>query len=80
MKCHSAKPAGDGHAPRGWRLTVAVIALITGPLVLYQILLLFGVPAALVSGAVAVIVLKHLGLLAVLLAPMYALLRRRPRR
>ena len=75
-----SQPAGGGHAPRGWRLTVAVIALIAGPLVLYQILPLFGVPAALVSGAVAVIVLKHLGLLAVLLTPMYALLRRRPRR
>jgi hypothetical protein len=73
--------AGDGRrAPNRRRLAVLVIALIVGPLVLYQVLPLIGVPAALVSGAVAVIVLKHLGILAVLLTPTYPLLRRRPRR
>ena len=73
--------AGDGRrAPSRWRLAAAVIALIAAPLVLYQILPLIGISVALVSGAVAVIVLKHIGLLAVLLTPMYALLRRRPRR
>ena len=48
--------------------------------VLYQVLPLIGVPVALGSGAMAVILLKHLGILAVLLTPMYALLRRRSRR
>jgi hypothetical protein len=61
-------------------LAAAAIGLIAGPLVLQQVLPLIGVPAALVSGAVAVILLKHLGILAVLLTPMYAVLRRRPRR
>jgi hypothetical protein len=76
-----SRKAGDGrHAPGRWRLAAAAIALIAGPLVLYQVLPLIGVPVALASGAVAVILLKHLGILAVLLTPMYALLRRRPRR
>ena len=61
-------------------MAAATIALMAAPLVLYQVLPLIGVPVALVSGAVAVILLKHLGVLAVLLTPMYALLRRRPRR
>jgi hypothetical protein len=77
----TSQEAGDRHrAPRRWRLAALVIALIAGPLVLYQILPRLGVPAALVSSAVALVVLKHLGLLAVLLTPRYALLRRRPRR
>lgn len=77
----ATREGGDGrHAPSRWRLAAIAVALIAGPLVLYQVLPLIGVPAALVSGAVAVILLKHLGILAVLLTPMYALLRRRPRR
>lgn len=76
-----SREAGDGrHAPGRWRLATVAIALIAGPLVLYQVLPLIGVPVAVVSGAVAVILIKHLGILAVLLTPMYALLRRRPRR
>jgi hypothetical protein len=76
-----SRDVGDGRgAPSRWRLAAAVTALIAGPVALYQILPLIGVPTALVAGAVAVIVLKHLGILAVLLTPMYALLRRRPRR
>jgi hypothetical protein len=77
----ASREAGDGrHAPGRWRLAAAAIVLMGGPLVLYQVLPLIGVAVALVSGAVAVILLKHLGILAVLLTPMYALLRRRPRR
>ena len=74
--------AGDGRrrTPSRWPLAAAVIALVAGPLVLYQVLPLIGVPMALVSGAVGVIVLKHLGLLALLLTPVYGLLRRRPKR
>lgn len=77
----ASREDGEGrHAPGRWRLAAVAIALMAGPLVLYQVLPLIGVPVALVSGAVAVILLKHLGILAVLLTPMYALLRRRPRR
>ena len=77
----ASQGAGDGRHPRHrWRSVAAVIVLIAGPVVLYQVLPLIGVPAALVSGAVALIALKHLGLLAVLLTPMYALLRRRSSR
>lgn len=77
----ASQGAGGGRGAKGrWQLAAAVIALIAGPAVLYKVLPLTGVPVALVSGAVAVIALKHLGLLAVLLTPMYALRRRRSRR
>jgi hypothetical protein len=59
---------------------VALATLIGGPIMLYFLLPLAGVPIALASGVVTIVALKHLGLLAVLLAPLYALLRRRPRR
>jgi hypothetical protein len=59
---------------------VAIAALIAGPIVLYLVLPLAGVPVALVSGLVAIVVLKHLGLLALLAAPLYAILRRRRER
>jgi hypothetical protein len=65
---------------RPWRLPVALAALIAGPILLYFLLPLAGVPIALVSGVVAIVALKHLGLLAVLVAPFYAIFRRRPRR
>jgi hypothetical protein len=61
-------------------LAAIALALIAAPLALYRVLPLLGVPVALVSGAVAVILLKHLGILTVLLAPTYALLRRRRKR
>jgi hypothetical protein len=54
-------------------------ALIGGPILLYLLLPLAGMPIAVASGVVAIVALKHLGLLAVLVAPFYALLRRRPR-
>ena len=68
------------HPLRHWLLPVAVTALIAGPILLYFLLPFAGVPIALVSGAVAIVALKHLGLLAVLLAPLYAMLRQRSRR
>ena len=61
------------------RWLLAVAALVAGP-ILYFLLPFVGVPIALVSGAVAIVALKHLGLLAVLVAPFYAILRRRSRR
>jgi hypothetical protein len=68
------------HLFRRWLLPVAVAALIAGPILLYFLLPFAGVPIALVWGAVAMVALKHLGLLAVLLAPLYAILRHRSRR
>ena len=65
---------------RPWALGIAVLALIAGPLVLYEILPWAGIPAAAASGIVALVAIKHLGLLALLLTPIYALLRRRSRR
>ena len=71
---------GDGrHTLRPWVLLVVLVALIGGPIMLYHILPLAGVSAAVTSSVVVVVALKHLGLLAVLLAPLYALVRRRPR-
>jgi hypothetical protein len=64
---------------RPWLFALALGALIGGPILLYFLLPLAGMPIALASGVVAIVALKHLGLLAVLVAPLYALLRRRPR-
>jgi hypothetical protein len=58
---------------------LAVVALIAGPIVLYRILPWAGVPAAAAAGMAAIVAIKHLGLLAVLLTPIYALVRRRSR-
>lgn len=66
-------------ARRSWLFTLVLSALIGGPLLLYFLLPLAGLPSALASGVVAIVALKHLGVLAVLVAPLYALLRR-PRR
>jgi hypothetical protein len=67
---------GHHHSLQGWLLLVAVVALIAGPIVLYFLLPLAGMPLALASGVVAIVALKHLGLLAIVLAPLYAILRR----
>ena len=64
---------------RPWALVVAVV-LIAGPVLLYRVLPRAGRPAAAAAGLVAIVAIKHLGLLAVLLAPIYALLHRRFRR
>ena len=69
----------DRHSVRPWLLFVAAVVLIGGPIILYHVLPLAGVPAALVSGVVVVVAVKHLGLMAVLLTPLYALLRRQRR-
>jgi hypothetical protein len=45
--------------------------LIAGPVILYMLLPLARVPAATASVVVVVIALKHLGLLAALLTPLY---------
>ena len=72
---------GHGHSSRrALLLTVAVATLIVGPVILYWVLPLAGVPAALVSGVVLVAAVKHLGLLAVTLPPLYALVRQWRRR
>ena len=63
--------------PRPRLLLVALAVLVGGPIILYYILRIAGVPAALVSGVVVIVALKHIGLLAVLVTPLYALLRRR---
>ena len=71
---------GQGrHSVQPWLLFVALVPLIGGPIILYHVLPLAGVPAAVASTFVVVVAFKHLGLMAVLLAPLYALLRRRPR-
>ena len=63
-----------------WALLGAVVVLIAGPVVLYAVLPLAGLSASLVSIAVLVVAVKHLGLLAILVAPLYAMFRRRRRR
>ena len=62
-----------------WTLPLAVVLLIAGPAILYYILSHAGLPAALVSGIVILMAIKHLGLAAVFAGPLYALLRRRSR-
>lgn len=68
------------HALRPWLLSVAVLALIAGSILLCTILPLAGISAAAAAGVVAIVAIKHLGVIAVLLTPIYALLRRRSRR
>jgi hypothetical protein len=61
-------------------LVVAVLTLIVGPILLYKVLPFAGIPAAAAAGVVAIVAVKHLGLIAVWLVPLYALLRRTRRR
>jgi hypothetical protein len=71
---------GNSHLlTRPWMLPVGAAVLIGGPVILYHILSHAGLPAALVSGVIILMAVKHLGLLAVLLGPRYALFRRRSR-
>jgi hypothetical protein len=60
-------------------LAVALVALVGGPLVLYHLLPATGVSAAVASGVVFVVAVKHLGLLAALVTP-YVVLRRKSQR
>jgi hypothetical protein len=63
---------------RSWMLLVpvGVVVLATHSVVLYYVLSHAALSAAVVSGAIVLVVIKHLGLL----GPLYALFRRRPRR
>ena len=64
---------------RRWMQLVGVIGLVTGAVVLYYVLS-HTAPSAAVVSVIVLMVLGHVGLLAVLLGPLYALFRRRPRR
>ena len=62
---------------RPWLLAAVIIALVAGhAIVLYYFSSHVALSAAAVSGVVVLLVVKHLGLL----APLYALFRRRARR
>ena len=67
-------------AVRPWLMATVLVALVAGPVLLYLVLPLAGISAAAVSGIVTIVAIKHLGLMAMVLAPIYALLRRRFRR
>jgi hypothetical protein len=66
-----------GHRLKGVWLWLAAIVLIATPVSLFYFLPHFGLPKALVSGVVVLVIAKHLGLLAVLVGPVYAVFRRR---
>jgi membrane protein YdbS with pleckstrin-like domain len=62
---------------RAWMLPVGALILITGHgIVLYYVSSYVALSAAVVSGVIILVVIKHLGLI----APMYTLFRRRARR
>ena len=63
---------------RSWMLfvPVGVVVLVTHSVVLYYVLSHTALSAAVVSGVIALIVIKHLGML----GPLYALFRRRAKR
>jgi membrane protein YdbS with pleckstrin-like domain len=61
---------------RVWMLPLLVVALIAGHAILYYAVSHKVLSAAVASGAIVLVVIKHLGLL----GPFYALLRRRSRR
>ncbi len=61
---------------RVWMVPVGVVILILGHgVVLYYVSSHIALPAAAISGLIALAVIKHLGWL----APLYAFFRRRPR-
>jgi hypothetical protein len=60
-------------------LPVAVVVLIAGHVILPYALSHTALSATVVSGVIILIVVKHLGLLAMLLGPVYARFRRRSR-
>jgi hypothetical protein len=61
---------------RPWMLPVAVVALIAGHVILYYSLRHTILSAAVVSGVIILVAIKHLGFL----SPLYALFRLRSRR
>ena len=56
---------------------LGILALILGPAILYFVLRSVGIPAPLASGVVLLVAAKHVGLLAMIVSPFYALVRRR---
>ena len=60
---------------RVWMLPLLVVALIAGHAILYYVVSHKVLSAAVASGVIVLVVVKHLGLL----GPLYALLRRRSR-
>jgi uncharacterized membrane protein YhaH (DUF805 family) len=59
---------------RSWMLLAGVVVLVAGhAVVLHYVKLHLGLSAAVVSGVIALVVIKHLGLL----GPAYAVVRRR---
>jgi hypothetical protein len=70
MKAHSRLLS------RPWMLPVAVVALIAGHVIVYYTLRHTMPPAAVVSGVIILVAIKHLGFL----SNFYALFQRRSRR
>jgi len=68
----------DDRRMRPWMLLVpvGVIVLVTHSVVLYYVVAHSSLSAVVVSGVIALIAIKHVGLL----GPLYELFRRRPRR
>jgi hypothetical protein len=65
---------------RPLRLSVGVVVLIAShAIILSYVLPHTALSATVVSGVIILVVIKHLGLLAVWLGPLYALFRRRSR-
>jgi len=62
---------------RMWMLPAAAVVLIAGHIILPYLLSHTALSAAVVSGVIVLMVVKHLGLLAVLLGPLHARFRRR---
>jgi hypothetical protein len=67
------------HSLRPRTVLLAGIVLIVTPVLLYKLLPHAGVPVAAATTVAIVIGLKHAGLVAALLAPLYAIFRRRRR-
>jgi hypothetical protein len=68
----------NGHSrlfPRSWILALVLVAFIAGHGILFYVLSHKLLAASVASGLIALVVIKHLGLL----SPLYALLRRRIR-
>ena len=60
----------------GWLIVLAFAALIASSMLLYRILPVVGLALGVGSGAGALVVMAHVGVLAALLAPFVALRRR----
>ena len=67
------------HKHRPHVLLAGIVVLVSSPILLYYLSSHAGLPTALLSSIVILLVLKHLGVAALLLGPVYALFRRRSR-